>query len=212
MASDWQLPEDAERRQQTVDPDTLYPGARRFGVRACVRHLVDFGRAYTVPLVSVGSGRAWLEWAAFGDDDARCVCVDPAPRGAVLMPQHATVEELVASRPELVGACTVLCCWCLPNDSTYDAEAVRLLRPLAVLTLVERFGGGYGAAGGARFHAFLEDPTGYRLVHTTSIEGARDDDGVQWIWLERDDQPLHRPDLPTRAEPRCAAPDECSIC
>lgn len=208
---DWML-DDVERRTLTLDPDRLSPGARRFGAEMCVRHLVDLGRAHPGPIVSVGSGCAYLEYAAYGGDD-RCICVDPDAPYALIVPHYPTVEDLVRARPELVGACTLVCCWCRPNDSTYDAEAVRLLRPLAVLALIERDGGCHGSAGGRRFHIFLEAPDAhdppYRTTHTTAIDGDYDDDGVKWVWLERADRPPYRPDLPTRARARCQS--ECVV-
>jgi len=153
-----------------------------------------------------------LEFAAYGGDD-RCICVDPDAPGALTAPHYPTVEDLVRARPELVGACALVC-WCRPNDSTSNAQAVELLRPRAVLALIERDGGFHGSAGGCHgsaggLHIFLEAPEAhdpaYRTTHTTAIDGDYgdyDDDGVKWVWLERADRPPYRPDLPTRARPR----------
>jgi len=202
---------DVAERVVVVADDSFYTGVRRFGIDWSVRHLLEFARAHPGELVSVGSGCASLEWAAFGSD-ARCICVDPkvAP-GTRLAPLAPSVGELLERRPELVGRATLLCNWCLPNDSAYDMEAVELLKPPAVLALIERFHGSYGAAGGRRFHAFTEEPAahGYRSAHRTRLEGDRES-AVEWIWLERADQPPRRPALPRRLEAR--EPSQSGAC
>lgn len=164
----------------------LSRGIQRFGEDQCLEHLAAVRSWHDdVPMVSVGSGPGELERRA-GD----VVCVDPAPPDGCRV-DAPTVPDLIRDRPELVGNCTALLCWCLPNGSTYDMEAVELLRPRAVLSLLERFGDGYGAAGGQLFHERMVDrprAEGYRIVHRTLVAG----DGVgafQWIWWERADAP-----------------------
>ena len=194
---------DVAERVVLVADDSFYTGVRRFGIDWSVRHLLEFARAHPGEMVSVGSGCASLEWAAFGSD-ARCICVDPKlTPGARIAPLAPSVGELVEQRPELVSAATLLCNWCLPNESAYDMEAVELIKPPAVLALIERFHGSYGAAGGERFHTFIEEPAahGYRVAHRTRLEGDRES-AVEWIWLERADQPPRRPALPRRLEAR----------
>ena len=80
--------------------------AARFGIDVSVRHVAEFASTYKLPLVSVRCGRAELEWAALGDHG--CVCIDRKRVGAMIEPSFGTVGELVAARPELVGACVVL--------------------------------------------------------------------------------------------------------
>jgi hypothetical protein len=92
----------------------------RFGVDVSVRHVVDFAATYRLPLVSVGSGRADLEWAALGDDG--CVCVDQPRPDARIAPSFGTVAELVAARPDLVGACVVFCRHGVGDDDDDDAD------------------------------------------------------------------------------------------
>ncbi len=157
----------------------------------------QFSAAHPGPLVSVGSGAGKLETRV-----ESCLCVDPdPPADAEVAPVAASTTELVTNRPDLVGEAALMCVWCLPNDSSYDMEAVELLRPTAVLTLVEVYCGENGAAGGKRFHRWLKNPEGYRTVHTVGIRGENETDSVfKWVWLERLDQSCPPPELPGEVE------------
>lgn len=146
-------------------------------------------------MISVGSGPGALEFEA-----GRVMCVDPdPPADCCVAPVAATVADLLRDRPELPDDCTLLLCWCLPNASTYDMEAVELLRPRAVLSLVERFCSSNGAAGGKAFHRRMVDQPwaeGYRIVHRTTVEGETSA-SFQWIWWERADAKEPDHNLPT---------------
>jgi hypothetical protein len=53
--------------------------------------------------------------------------------------------------------------WCEPNESTYDYEAIIKLKPIAVLSIYEIFGGQNGAAGGEMFYNWTNDNSDYHL-------------------------------------------------
>jgi hypothetical protein len=112
----------------------------------------------------------------------------------------------VEARPEIVGNCCVFLNWCDPNDSDYDAEAVDLLRPCGIVAVIERFGGGNGAAGGKRFHELYEQGLGdagsyvrfeEAQAFAESITGGLD---VRLVWLHRRDDESHP--LPEAYKPR----------
>lgn len=130
-------------------------------------------------IVSVGSGTGAYEFEiSEGRPDlrARLILVDPAPssfqpvrsNGREIAPHYATVTDLVAARPEVVGHCIVLLLWALPNDMSYDADAIDALQPRGIVSLTEAIDPPHAcAAGSTRFHSTYLSPTsdsGYRIV------------------------------------------------
>jgi hypothetical protein len=185
----------------------LSRGLERFGLDVSTKQLASVVGAFPgVPVVSVGSGPGILERTI-----DECITVDPAPPEGVVV-TASTVDELLAVRPELVGECVLLLVWCLPNDSTYDWDAVQSLRPKAILTLLEQFDDSYGAAGGSKFHEFLKQPTGYRQVHRTGIEDETGPSKFLWIHLDRNDQPHRAVWLRDEVEGRGRPAGDCTIC
>jgi hypothetical protein len=59
-------------------------------------------------------------------------------------PDFATVDALLASRPELQGRCLLVLCWSDPNHSRYDWCAIQALDPVACLVLYDAVGGSSG--------------------------------------------------------------------
>lgn len=120
------------------------------------KRLVGLQEAYAAcPIVSVGSGVG--EWEKrLEAKGVPVICVDPAPnsfddRKVFKAPEYGTVADLIAARSEVVGNCILLLIWASPNDSKYDIEAVRDLKPRVVVALY----GSDGAAGGEQFRRWV---------------------------------------------------------
>ena len=111
------------------------------------------------PLVSVGSGSANIEKYLIDKCKiSEIICVDPKPksfsRGETLIePSYGYVEELIKEKPEIVGNCILILIWADYGYSTYDYEAIHLLNPVAIFTIVELT----GSAGGTLFLKWLMD-------------------------------------------------------
>jgi hypothetical protein len=131
------------------------------------------------PLISIGSGNAHLEKLIQDQFGVEIICVDPDPSAfnqappvpIAITPHFPRVSDLIESRPDLVGDCTLLLNWCPPNTSEFDYAAIIALKPLGFLAIFESFLGENGAAGG---HSFFELVRGrdqfssrYHLVHST---------------------------------------------
>jgi hypothetical protein len=125
-------------------------------------------------VVSVGSGNGLLErilydcYLAIFGIKLEVVCVDPNPLSfashglskTFFEPSFATIDDLVASRPELVGGeggIFLLLNWCFPTLS-YDREAVEKLKPKTVFSTVELFKEQPGAAGSPEFFEWYQGP------------------------------------------------------
>jgi hypothetical protein len=128
-----------------------------------------------IAIVSIGSGNGGLEWILENEIDLiqgrKIICVDPVPLSfseepLCIAPTYATAQDLVNQRPDLVSNCTLLLNWCPPNESTFDYDAIQLLKPLAFYTIMERYMGLNGAAGGSAFHELLhQTESPYKLQH-----------------------------------------------
>lgn len=187
-------------------------GVRYLGIsllKDYLRAVLDSRVDDTIAVVSVGSGNGVVERKLNDDLEIKVICVDPEPNRYLscadpMLPDYPSVPALVAARPEIQGNCILLLNWASPNESTYDIEAVRDLRPLDVVAVVETT---TGIAGGCEFHSWLEasgffegvgsfrgrtsavDP--YHFVASTARAG-RDDIGMTVvlvvIWLTKTDR------------------------
>jgi len=104
------------------------------------------------------------------------------------------VDELISTKPTIVGHCVLFLNWAEPNSATYDRDAIEMLQPVAVVALTELFDSGHGGAGSELFHNWREMQC-YALV-----KEARADDGeeirsvashldLRLTWWQRRDQP-----------------------
>ena len=68
-----------------------------------------------------------------------------------------TVDDLIESRPTVVGNCVLLLIWPEPEskENEYDIEAVRKLQPRALLTLYDKYPYGVGISGSRDFRKWL---------------------------------------------------------
>ena len=125
-----------------------------------------------LPLIEVGSGNGLVAQYLSQDRKNRIICIDPLLRHFLgrpedcggLKPDFATVQDLLQTSNHLVGNCAILLNWPYPNGSTYDMEAIHLLRPRFIVVLYDL----YGIAGGYDLIAWMtkrdDNHRGYRRV------------------------------------------------
>ena len=145
-------------------------GIRCLGTDIVYRYINDFSKHYKKPIISIGSGGAQIEYDTQQQFNVNWICVDPEPQSFIgqgcvqiehnnpsvlIKPAFKTVQDLVKENPEYIDNCIIFLNWCNPNKSEYDYEAIQLLKPIAILTIYERFLGGNGAACGEKFHQWL---------------------------------------------------------
>jgi hypothetical protein len=178
----------------------LNKAIRSFGEDFVLKYIKTFYETYKAPLVSVGSGLGQIEWMALGRNSRMTIiCVDPEPQSyhvnssdvkPFMTPDYSYVDDLCVTRPNIIGNCVLFLNWCDPNDSSYDMEAVEQLKPIAILAIIESFGGSNGAAGGEKFHNWLRsENNGYKEVHFSSLspmEGEDDCLNISIEWLQKE--------------------------
>lgn len=202
---------------------------RSYGMEVSENILLKFVESYKLPVVSVGSGSATLEHKIQQKNEKiRWICVDPTPSSwcsgeVMIKPQYASVEDLVAAEPELVGKCVLFLNWCFPNKSRYDYDAVILLQPVAFLSTVEFLEVGRefpnGSAGGELFHGLVakSDAHGYKFCYNATLYYDYDSDSppldIRFIWYQKTELPEIEIDLEWDYECKVRHPrDVCVIC
>lgn len=142
-------------------------GVRSFGIDVVTNALEQLVKKYNVPVVSVGCGLAAIESLTMDKMRGyrnKWVLVDPKPLSYEFrrMPNrtfehidYATVGDLVKEHPEIIGKCTLFLNWCLPNESTYDYDAIKQLNPQCILSIFEVYRGSNGSAGGELFYKWF---------------------------------------------------------
>lgn len=181
-------------------------GVSSFGEKEVVNIIKSVYEAYDCkfPIVSVGSGTGDLEYL-FSESTGypEIMCIDPDPTSFLgkyifIQPKYKYVKDMIKSEPSMVGNCILLLNWCEPNDSLYDYEAVMLCKPVAILTIIERYNKS-GVAGGNKFREFLDESgassdwtstTEYSIaaqIYVADSEVEENPPDVQCIWLNRKD-------------------------
>lgn len=176
-------------------------GIKCFSCDVVLDHMRKFYQAYggQLPIISVGSGIGAIEYLFQIQDGIMITCVDPNPMSYAyvyqnsdltqpfITPHYSHVGDLIAECPDLVGHCLLFLNWCEPNQSKYDYDAIRQLQPVGVLTIIERFLGDAGCAGGQLFHNWM-DSGEMTKIHESILE--RDDDpeclDVRIVYLGQD--------------------------
>ena len=102
-----------------------------------------------LPIISVGSGDAQVEYQFIRKHYCPIICVDPKPdeftQGRIYVePEYDYVSNLIKDKPELVGNCHLLLIWPYPNESTYDVEAIKALDPVSFILIYESTGSSGG--------------------------------------------------------------------
>lgn len=151
-------------------------GIKSFGYENVVDIISSFYNTYNLPIVSMGSGTGAIEYLAKKkNNDINWICVDndptmnfpPSANQYINQPlmniDYNSCDQLIETTPSIVNNCILFLNWCEPNESTYDYEAIIKLKPIAVLSIYEIFGGQNGAAGGEMFYNWTYDNTDYRI-------------------------------------------------
>ena len=151
-------------------------GIKSFGYENVVNIISSFYNTYNLPIVSMGSGTGAIEYLAKKkNNDINWICVDndptmnfpPSANQYINQPlmniDYNSCDQLIEEMPSIVNNCVLFLNWCEPNESTYDYEAIIKLKPIAVLSIYEIFGGQNGAAGGEMFYNWTYDNTDYRI-------------------------------------------------
>lgn len=204
---------------------------KSYGMEESENILLKFVETYVLPVVSMGSGSATLEYKVQQKNEKiRWICVDPTPSSwcageVMIKPQYASVEDLVAAEPELVGKCVLFLNWCLPNESRYDYDAVMLLQPIAFLSTVEflevglETPSGNGSAGGELFHGLVvnSEAHGYNFCYNSTLYYDYDYDypplDIRFIWYQKSELPEIEVDLERDYKCKVRHPrDACVIC
>lgn len=130
---------------------------------AYVRYLKGVLPGIDGVVVDVGSGRGTttatlrqhlLPRRVYGvDPDPKSY--EPAGPDPVVAPAYDTVAHLRQAVPDDVALLSLV--WPLPNDSTFDMDAVEVCRPALVVTVVDLSGG----AGGTRLQHWLRRAAGH---------------------------------------------------
>lgn len=165
----------------------LSKGVGALSIEVVERYVRRCYYEYRVPIISVGSGNGAVEqYIERVNPEIPIICVDPKPYSYLKYvyrnPDYAYTTELVNSNPYFVGNCILFLNWCNPNDSDYDMRAVEMLKPLAIICIIETWNGGNGAAGGREFHQFIRDPeSSYNQVAKTGLLGCSLDITIEWF-------------------------------
>ena len=149
-------------------------GIKSFGYNNVVDIISSFYNTYKLPFISIGSGTGTIEFLAKKkNDDINWVCIDndttmnyPSDANKYINKplmniDYNSCDELIINKPEIINNCILFLNWCLPNDSTYDFEAIIKLKPIAVLSIYEVFKDSNGAAGGELFYNWTQHDTDY---------------------------------------------------
>ena len=104
-------------------------------------------------IISFGSGKCELEIHLEKSNDnnnEKIICVDPNPGSfsndrffvEKRKPDYPLVQDLVESKPDIVGNCNLMLIWPSPNEigGSYDIKAVKDLNPKSVLIVFESTG------------------------------------------------------------------------
>jgi len=195
-----------KRADKFPSRDYFNKAVQSFGVELTLSALHSFCSSYPgMPQISVGSGNGILEYCyakKYTESKEQILCVDPAPLSfnseelstPFQAPNYDSVGSLLQAKPQLRRNCVLILNWPNPNESTYDFDAVMALEPCGFFTTLEHMGSS-GAAGGRRFHRFLQSTQDYRLAHRIRLNNSEEDICIEW-WHRSDLQPLPPHGLP----------------
>jgi hypothetical protein len=200
-----------------IPQEHLNPAVQAFGLQVVVALIKRIAEQYPgIPWVSVGCGNAAVE----SQSGFKWHLVDPAPlswlnshglREPYLPVNSSSTRELIEKEPALVNNCVLFLNWPLPNDSTYDIEAVQLLNPVAVLSITELWLGGNGGAGSRGLHEWRQRGE-YRMVFdATLVQDNRCQMDMRLSWYQRDNSQVLNIELPTVYRSYIPLHEECTI-
>lgn len=182
-----------------------------------VKQIIDSVRSvhfWRTPLVSVGSGKAFLEQHILAeapyDKKPVLFCVDPDPtswtdvKGPVqIQPVAASTSDLMKKHPELKRNCTLLLNWPSPDSYhrhrqqkiPWDLESILLLQPESVIIVFECTHdvlGANGASGSKELHRWsIDTKSGYTPRYRCTLTERKAQDMFEFcpsiLWLYRSD-------------------------
>lgn len=175
-------------------------GIKSYGYKNIVDIISSFHNTYNtynLPIISMGSGTGVIEYLAKKkNNDINWICIDNDitmnfPLGAnqyinqpLMNIDYNSCDELIINKPDIINNCILFLNWCLPNDSTYDFDAIIKLKPIAVLSIYELFDGSNGAAGGELFYNWTENNTDYHLKEEYNLYTDNDDDDDEYEFMD----------------------------
>ncbi len=151
-------------------------GIKSFGYKNVINIISSFYNYYKLPFVSIGSGIGAIEYfTKKQNDNIEWICIDnndnpndfpPSAKNYINKPlmkiDYKLCQDLINNNPSIINNCIIFLNWCLPNDSTYDYEAIIKLKPLAILSIYEECDDMMsGAAGGEMFYNWIYNNTDY---------------------------------------------------
>jgi hypothetical protein len=157
-------------------------GIKCYGYEKIITIINYIYNNYKLPIISVGSGTCIIEYLSNKkynekyNKNMNWICIDSDNNPLNFPPQasyylsrplmnidYNSSDELIQNNPSIVGNCILFLNWCLPNESTYDYDAIIKLKPLAVLSIYEVFNDDYGSAGGKKFYDWTINNDNYNL-------------------------------------------------
>ncbi len=157
-------------------------GIKSFGSENVVDIISSFYNKHKLPIVSMGSGTGVIEYLAKKkNEEIDWICIDndtnmnfpTCAKQYINEPltkiDYNSCDQLINNNPSIVDNCLLFLNWCLPNNSTYDFEAIIKLKPIAILSIYENFDGMSGAAGGEMFYNWCQHNTDYHLKEEYSL-------------------------------------------
>jgi hypothetical protein len=149
----------------------LNKGIKAYGKDIIIPHIASFYNKYNnLPIVSMGSGTGVCEnmvekyYKSKYEKDMKWICIDindkplDFPEKAkellkepMMKIDYHSVDDLITKNNNIVKNCILFLNWCLPNQSTYDYDAIVKLDPVAIYSIYEIFEDNSGAAGGELF-------------------------------------------------------------
>lgn len=195
--------------ESIVPLSVMNTAIKAFGTEIVIEYIRQFNQVYQLPIVSVGSGQAGIEYLSqqmIHDPRIDWVCIDPDPLSfhysrtepiVYIQPEYPLVRNLIKAQPELVRHCTLFLNWCYPAGD-YDYEAIVKLKPLAFMTIYNQD----GIAGTPKFHDFVNRQTKYHRVHRMIFVNQNWDSDelnivIEWYQIKSKQLPLPEITLPT---------------
>ncbi len=183
-------------------------GIKSFGYEKVITIINSIYNRYQIPIISIGSGIGAIEYLANKKyyekykENMNWICID-IDNNPINYPSEAkyyinnplmkidynSCDKLIEDNPSIIGNCILFLNWCLPNDSTYDYEAIVKLKPKAVLSIYEIFDDNYGCAGGEMFYNWTINSNYnlremYKLYYDISRIDDYEDNDIRIGWWE----------------------------
>lgn len=127
----------------------LNKGINAIGLSIVEKYLAELLKVTDKQIVSVGSGDGFVENHLEKTFGINIICVDPKKyenSETCKTSEYDTVEQLLKAKPSIKSNCVLFLNWPIPNDSTYDFDAIMSLQPEDIILIFEST----GSAGGIK--------------------------------------------------------------